>query len=219
MAQRVIRAAMGIVLAGVLACACTTTVDDPSAEETSGTGTETGTTTGSGTPTAMGTGTGCGAGPMPLESTSTISECGGFDGATDGSGSGAAEPPPYCDAEVLHWSYDPTLGTLELLDARVELNCCGDHSMTLTQLDGSYIVTETDAPEGEYGRCNCSCVFDFALSASDIPNTIIHLQLVRTVTDEGAPYVAFEGLLDLREGSGWEIVDDEPAMFCGDGPL
>ncbi|NMB74683.1 MAG: hypothetical protein GYA21_06085, partial [Myxococcales bacterium] len=51
-----------------------------------------------------------------------VSDCGGFPRATHGL---RADPPPYCDAEVLHWSYDPQKKLLSLTDARVELNCCG----------------------------------------------------------------------------------------------
>jgi hypothetical protein len=81
------------------------------------------------------------------------------------------------------------------------------------------MVTEMDAPASDGGRCFCTCVFDFGLSAGNIPEQTIDLRVVRHVSDEGTSNVVFEGAIDLTEGSGWEIIDDTPAMFCGEEPI
>ncbi|MBW2524309.1 MAG: hypothetical protein JRI23_09050 [Deltaproteobacteria bacterium] len=210
------RIALGLVASALVAGACTTTVESAGPEddeETVVSTTRTGTGTGAGTSTDTGTGTGCGAGPDEsyVPASDFVSDCGGF-----AQPNGAGDPPAYCDAEVLHWTYDATTQTLELIDTRVELNCCGDHSMSIVKLGDAYVVTELDAPEGGGARCNCSCVFDFGISAEGIAEETISLELRRHVTDQGDSTVVFEGTLDLTAGAGWELLDDMPAMFCGE---
>jgi hypothetical protein len=67
---------------------------------------------------------GCG-GPSGQPDTGTIpqsfqvSECGGF---AQAGGILLGDPLGYCDAEVLHWQYDPDLSRLSLTDARAALN-------------------------------------------------------------------------------------------------
>ncbi len=119
----------------------------------------------------------------------------------------------YCDAELLHWSYDSATQQLSLLNSRIELNCCGLHDIQIQQQNGVYVITETDAPE-MMGRCGCMCVFDYALDAQGIPEQSIPVRVMRHVTDNGGPYVVFEGELDLTQGSGVEVIDDEPSMWC-----
>lgn len=214
MTRNAFRAALGLALSALLAGACTAKVSEPGAGEE---GEEEVVTSTSATSSGTGsqTGTSCGAEPehaaVPFES--FTSDCGGF---PETAGEGDDPAPAYCDAEVLHWSYDAATASLELIDTRIELNCCGDHDVSLAQVGETYVVTETDAPEGDGGRCFCSCVFDFGLSAENVPAGMMDLQIVRHVTDEGAPQVIFEGTLDLDEVSGWEIIDDTPALFCGE---
>jgi len=43
----------------------------------------------------------------------------------------------YCDAEVLHWQYGRSDGTLSLSDERILLNCCGDHAMSVSSRTAS----------------------------------------------------------------------------------
>lgn len=140
-----------------------------------------------------------------------VSDCGGFPRATHGL---RADPPPYCDAEVLHWSYDPQKKLLSLTDARVELNCCGIHHMTLDWEDGVYRALETDDPENGM-RCSCMCVFDFSLEASELPQELIRLRLERRVSDwPEASGVVWEGELDLTSLAGFVIIDTTPSMWC-----
>jgi len=141
-----------------------------------------------------------------------ISDCGGFDVALVEEYEG-----DYCDAEVLHWTYDAASSTLELSDERIELNCCGDHDMTLGLIDGVYVASETDAPLAGGSRCNCSCVFDFSIAAKGVPEEVITLRLERHVTDGSAMGgVIWEGTLDLSQGAGWVVVDDTESFMCGD---
>jgi len=147
-----------------------------------------------------------------IAQSSTVSECGGFPQPT---GSGANG---YCDAEVLGWSYDVETSALKLVDSRIELNCCGVRSSRLDKRDDTYVLTQTDAPEvfdGQEARCGCSCVFDFALEAQDVPQGVIALEIVRDVTDDtGGPRTVFQGSIDLTGGSGQLQIDATPSEWC-----
>jgi hypothetical protein len=144
------------------------------------------------------------------------SGCGGF-AKQDGALFDA--DPAYCAAQVLHWEYDAAAGKLALADARVLLNCCGEHSMTIAEQDGLYVVTERDAPEFEDARCACMCVFDFSLEATGVPEAVIPLQIILDVTDsQDGPRVTFEGELDLTQGSGSVVISEEDVEpWCSEG--
>ncbi|MFC1654980.1 hypothetical protein ACFL2F_04155, partial [Myxococcota bacterium] len=144
-----------------------------------------------------------------------VSACGGF--AANG-GSIFIDPPEYCSAEVLHWLYEPGTQTLKLADARVLLNCCGDHSMTMELQAGVYVFTEWDAPEGGWGRCGCMCVFDYTIQVTGIPQEVINIRIDRDVSDwPEATGTVYTTQLDLTLGSGFEIIDDEPVdIWCGE---
>ncbi len=153
----------------------------------------------------------CDGGGPALSQQQAISECGGFE-----AGLRTAADTGYCDAEVLLWSYDSETGTLSLADNRINLNCCGDHSMVVSEEDGVYVVTETDAPEFADARCGCMCVFDFTVEVYDIFDQAFDFRLVRDVTDsETGAEVIYEGSLDLAEGSGSIILDEtDIGMWC-----
>jgi hypothetical protein len=152
--------------------------------------------------------------PTPeLAATDEVSDCGGFpelrppvphDGPI----------PGYCDAERLLWTYDADTAVLDLTNTRIELNCCGVHGMDIELVDGVYVVTEQDDPEPGGGRCDCICVYDFALTTSGVPADVIELRLERLVTDSGPSRVVWEGVIDLGEGEGEIEVSDEPSMWC-----
>ena len=146
--------------------------------------------------------------PDGISQNYAVSDCNGF---------GAAAPhvfkdnSNYCDAEILHWSYDASTQTLSLADNRILLNCCGDHEMFMTLEQGVYVVTERDAPQFGDARCGCMCVFDYTMEAHKIPLGQFPIRLVRDVTDwpEGSGIV-YEGTLDLSQGSGAIVLDDTP---------
>ena len=147
-----------------------------------------------------------------IAQSSTVSECGGFPQPTGSGTSG------YCDAEVLGWSYDAAGETLALVDSRIELNCCGVRSSKLEKRGDGYVLTQTDAPEvfdGQEARCGCTCVFDFALEAQQIPQGVISLEVVRNVTDDAAgPTTVFQGSIDLAQQSGQIDIDTTPSEWC-----
>lgn len=144
-----------------------------------------------------------------------VSGCGGF----GNSGFLLYDVPPinYCDAEVLYWNYEPSTETLKLLDARVLLNCCGDHSMVLGAEDGTFVVTEIDSPENGGARCACMCVYDYSLTAEGIPLKSIQMKIVREVyNDDPEIKTVFEGKMDLSLGSGVVILDETDVYpWCG----
>lgn len=175
-----------------------------------------------------------------ISQTYAVSECGGFRAELSRKADdfGADEVPvpgtdaapgdeqvsEYCAAERLDYTYDALTGALKLTNARVMLNCCGEHSVTLEKkADGSYELREVDSPElvdigGEQqaARCHCMCPFDFDLQAENIPVGTIEITIVREVTDSDTPQQeVFTGKLDLSQASGSAVVDGEPVIgFC-----
>jgi hypothetical protein len=145
----------------------------------------------------------------PSAQSFAISECGGFDAKSDSSYGG------YCDAEVLRWELDPATGAVTFTDQRALLNCCGDRSMQVALENGTYVITETDAPEQAGGRCLCMCVFDLAVTVNNLSGTI-PIVLVRDITDDNEPPVTlYSGSIDLSAGSGSVVVDTTDAgPFC-----
>ena len=145
-----------------------------------------------------------------------ISSCGGFGEvtppATDGDGD-------YCEAERLEWTYDAATETLQLTDARALLNCCGERSLTMTLVDGVNVITETDVPEGEGGRCDCMCVFDLRLTVGGLFGGILPVRVERLETDvASAPATIWEGEIDLGLAGGSVIMDPTDAgMWCRGG--
>ena len=147
------------------------------------------------------------------------SECGGFFQPVSGaeSGADAFDADTYCGAERLIWSYAD--GKLALTDQRILLNCCGDHSVQVTRdEDGTLVVTELDAPEDGWGRCDCLCVYDYAVTI-DLPVAEpVALRLERLVTESeelpsGSAELVWEGTLDLTAGSGDEVLDETDLGF------
>jgi hypothetical protein len=143
-----------------------------------------------------------------------ISECGGF--VKGGTGAKIPQPDPatYCDAERLLWNYDTATKTLGLTNSRVQLNCCGDHSVKVTRDGETVVFTEIDAPQAAAGgaRCNCNCVFDYASDVSPIETGVAPLRIVRNVTDaQLSTITVWEGMLDLSAGAGEVVISTDSA--------
>lgn len=155
-------------------------------------------------------------GPLPeptdLTKSFDLSECGGFDLYSDG-----ASPAPYCDAELLNWSYDASSQILSVDNRRVLLNCCGERSVKIAQDDtGAITITERDEA-GDVGRCDCMCVFDLQAAAGPIAAAQVPFSLVREIVENGqaSATVAASGVLDLQQGSGSVVVDaTDVAPWC-----
>ena len=91
--------------------------------------------------TTTGTSTATGLAQTPL-----ISDCGGFIKQTK-IDPPTPDPVTYCDAERLLWAYDAETGSLGLTDARMLLNCCGEHSVEVTLDNGTYVVAADTDPD------------------------------------------------------------------------
>lgn len=159
-------------------------------------------------------GSGGEGGASALTQFQAVSECGGFVNKSGSPGAKidppVADPTTYCDAERLLWVYDAASQSLGLSNTRVLLNCCGDHTITVVEENGTYVINEKDAPEAAAGgaRCNCMCVFDYTISVEPIPAGSLPIRLVLDVTDSGMPpKVVYEGSLDLSKGSGEIVID------------
>lgn len=146
-----------------------------------------------------------------LDVTPSISACGGFLAGSEGAKiPPSPDPATYCEAERLLWNYDAETRTLGLLDARIQLNCCGRHAITVAVEDGVHVVTQTDAPEkledGSEARCDCMCVFDYAADVAPVESSTISMRILRNVTDQDpAITLVWEGMVDLTAGAG-EVV-------------
>jgi hypothetical protein len=158
--------------------------------------------------------------PSSLKSSALISDCYGLDASQKQIELGIPDDDTYCDAEVLHWSFNDAARRLTLLDARIVLNCCGEHDMYAERIGrGAYLITETDAPmkieDGGYDRCLCTCVFDYQLYIEDIDTDRISIQLVRDIEENDDIIDVFEGELVLTEKSGSLVIDEtDVGAFC-----
>ncbi|MDI1446123.1 hypothetical protein [Polyangium sp. 6x1] len=157
-----------------------------------------------------------------LDVSPSISTCGGFLGSSEGAKiPPSPAPATYCEAERLLWNYDPETRTLGLLDARIQLNCCGEHSLAVAVENGVHVVTQTDAPEkletGDEARCGCMCVFDYAADIKPVESSTISLRIMRNVTDDEPPVtLVWEGMVDLTAGSGEVVLSTASAEpWCG----
>ena len=119
----------------------------------------------------------------------------------------------WCEAERLTWVYDDDSAVLTLLHSRVELNCCTEHSITYEQVGDIHVVTEMDRAPRD-GRCRCTCLFDFRSSLEGIEPGMVSILLLLDVEESDEVVVVWEGDIDLDEGSGVIVIDDEESMFC-----
>lgn len=162
-----------------------------------------------------GTGT---PGENTLNQAPQISECGGFvkAGGQAKATIPMADPATYCEAEKLLWSYEASSQSLALNNIRMQLNCCGIHTVS-SALDesGTYVITEKDEPEltpSGPARCGCECVFDFATVIDPVPSGTIKIKILRDVTDSGMPAVtAYEGSIDLSQAGGSIVISTDSA--------
>jgi len=154
-----------------------------------------------------------GGGPSASDFTvaPSISECGGF--IKSGAKIPMPDPTTYCDAERLLWNYDAASKTLGMTNARVTLNCCGDHSVKVSRDGETIVFTEVDAPEAAAGgaRCNCECVFDYGADISPVEPGNISIRIMRDVTDAPPVTMAWEGTIDTSGGEGEVVVSMESA--------
>jgi hypothetical protein len=144
-----------------------------------------------------------------------VSECGGFPGTaefaiTDPGHDGMRD---YCDAQVLYWEFAD--GTLTILDSRVMLNCCGQHSVSIIGGD-TITIYEQDDPEPGNMRCDCRCAYDFRAELDGLLAGPVEIELLLHVTDvTDDPTQLWSGSVDLTDGSGEIVIDATPEPdFC-----
>jgi len=129
-----------------------------------------------------------------------VSPCGGFQQT-----SGTSRKSSGDDIEKVSWTFDAEPGTLTLVHSHVNLNCCGERSVSMRREDG-FVVVEEDDQAGEPGRCRCMCFIDFSITIGGITSVKLPVRLVLTV--DSTAVIKWEGTLDLTAGSG-EITDLE----------
>jgi len=140
-----------------------------------------------------------------------ISDCGGFKEllkrSADSTIPFTRDPATYCEAEQLLWNYNSDTRQLKLMNARVYLNCCGDHEITAEMEEGILTVRENDQPEDGTGRCRCMCVYDFYIAIDGVSPGVTKLDLFLRVDDTTTK--KWGGEIDLPEGYGEIIVVDK----------
>ena len=135
--------------------------------------------------------------------TTAVSDCGGFAASTKRAGEDIPfEPDPktYEDAERLLWKYEKEAALLSIMNARVILNCCGDHRISALQEHDTLIIAENDQPEDGSKRCRCLCAFDFFIGLSGVSRRILPLKITLTVDD--STWTKWQGEIDLAGGCG-----------------
>ena len=145
---------------------------------------------------------------------SHVSDCGGFNSPSKRTGSDiffSRDDSTYCDAERLQWLYDENAQTLEVMNSRVFLNCCGEHEITAVNDNNIIVIKENDQLVNGKGRCRCMCVYDFFIEISGISPGIITLKLDMTVDD--ITVNKWEGKIDIGKGNGVIIIDDKPLAY------
>jgi len=134
-----------------------------------------------------------------ITQSASFSKCGGFDQPAN-----TKVPNPNCGNEELVWTFDSSTGSLNLINQDIFLNCCGIHTLDVSDLaGGGFLVAEEDAPEQGGGRCNCMCLFDFMVDIEDVTEQVLPIKITRLVTDSSSPAeTVWEGSLDLSLGTG-----------------
>ena len=125
---------------------------------------------------------------------SRVSECGGFPAASK-----TAADPDTSTTEKLIWSYSRETHTLSLLNKRVNLNCCGIHTISAARDGSDIVISETDKPLNE-GRCRCMCLYDFATEIEGLSGDAIFLRLELTV--DSTLFKKWSGTISLASGNG-----------------
>lgn len=147
--------------------------------------------------------------------TSQISGCSGFTTAEKRFDSGipfTRDPSTYCNAERLHWLYDKNTETLSVLNSRILLNCCGDHTISASFEKDVLLIAEDDQPVDGTLRCDCVCIFDFFIEITGISSDVITLRLDLKVDDTTVK--KWEGEINLGKESGEIIIDDKELENC-----
>ncbi len=142
---------------------------------------------------SCGSGSPSGSGNPAVSGEFSVSGCGGF--TTERRVARSAQDT----TETLRWTYTPQNRTLTVQHAGVQLNCCGERTVSALRDGEILVITESDrSPEG--GRCRCLCRFDFSAAIPDISPGSLRMRLELAV--DSTLVRSWSGTLDLDRGSG-----------------
>jgi hypothetical protein len=119
----------------------------------------------------------------------------------------------YCANEVIDWTYDTVTGGLWMRDSRVPSNCCTVLTMRVAvpNPEELYVLEGDELMEG---GCGCECLYDLAVTASGVPDTVTTLTVERWVSNYSpCSGTVWAGPIDLTAGAGSIVVED---LICGD---
>ncbi len=128
------------------------------------------------------------------------SECGGFSTAK------ITAPADTLSGETLSWRYDASAGVIAFTNSRVELNCCGKHSINAYRDRDTLVISESDQP-ADNGRCKCLCTFDFGIDVKGTFSNTTAVRLERTV--DTTLTLTWTITIDLSKITGVETVTKE----------
>jgi hypothetical protein len=142
-----------------------------------------------------------------------VSDCGGFEEHTKTLSQ--RQRSSQCRDEQLVWRYNQQTNVLLLSNQNVWLNCCGEHTVSLSfnRDTTEYEMRETDAPLSPGGRCYCMCFFDFNIELPNISAQALSVSVYRYVTDAGPEQMVWRGIIELQTGSG-EVVIQPNRGYC-----
>ena len=139
-----------------------------------------------------------------------ISECGGFE-------SSAVTKLPGDETEdcsqLIVWNYNDSTGVLNVMNEAVRLNCCGEHSVAIEEINNGYEFNIVD--RSEHGaRCDCTCSFDFGADITGIDGSSVKLAVYTDVEEEEEKTLQWEGTLDLTQKNGTIVVKERTGDHC-----
>ena len=134
-----------------------------------------------------------------------ISDCGGF-GAIINNQNESLEGEE-CRDEQLLWDYTASSNTIKFLHQNIYANCSSDFSLVIVfnVTDGLYEIQERDTFTGN--SLPCLCFYDFQVELPNIKATLIKLRI--SMGDGKDQSTRWEGVLDLRNGAGCELIREK----------
>ena len=131
-----------------------------------------------------------------------ISDCGGFDAILNGQ----SESPEgeECRDEQLLWEYTASSNTIKFLHKNLWADCSSEFSLVIVfnAPEGLYEIQERDTFTGIL--LPCLCFYDFQVELPNIEATLIRIRV--SIGDGKDQYTRWEGVLDLSNGAGRELI-------------
>jgi hypothetical protein len=131
-----------------------------------------------------------------------ISDCGGFDAILNSQ----SESPEgeECRDEQLLWEYTASSNTIKFLHKNLWAGCSSEFSLVIVfnPQEGLYEIQERDTFTGF--SLPCLCFYDFQVESPNIEATFIRIRV--SLVDGKDQYTRWEGVLDLSNGAGCELI-------------